>query len=107
MQKYIHRLKPCFTKEIKIIPEARGKYTTSYKVRPQGTIADFKFVAQGYASERLMQAIDRIHQRHGRGVVRLGTASTHRASHPVWQMKQARLTPGYTTCWEDLAIART
>ena len=60
-----------------------------------------------HASERLMQAIDRIHQRHGRGVVRLGTASTHRASHPVWQMKQARLTPGYTTSWEDLAIART
>ncbi|MDI9330904.1 MAG: Y-family DNA polymerase [Alphaproteobacteria bacterium] len=59
------------------------------------------------ASDRLMQAIDHIHQRHGRGLVRLGSHSVARAAPPIWQMKQARLTPGYTTCWDDLAIARS
>ena len=55
---------------------------------------------------RLMQALDRIEQRHGRGAVHLASASLKRAVPPVWQMKQGRRTPGYTTEWSDLAIAR-
>jgi DNA polymerase V len=55
---------------------------------------------------RLMQALDRIEQRHGRGAVHLASASLKRATPAVWQMKQARRTPGYTTHWDDLAIAR-
>ena len=55
---------------------------------------------------RLMQALDRIEQRHGRGAVHLASASLKRAVPPVWQMKQGRRTPGYTTHWNDLAIAR-
>lgn len=31
-----------------------------------------------------------------------GLAGNRRA----WSMKQERRTPGYTTCWDDLAVAR-
>jgi DNA polymerase V len=58
-------------------------------------------------SDRLMQAMDRIEQRHGRGTLRLGSASLSTAAPPVWQMKQTRRTPGYTTDWNELAIARS
>ena len=57
-------------------------------------------------SDRLMQALDHIEQRHGRGAVKLGSASLSTAAPPIWHMKQARRTPGYTTDWNDLAIAR-
>ncbi len=62
--------------------------------------------AQRRGSDRLMQALDQIDQRHGRGTVKLGSASLNTAAPPVWQMKQARRTPGYTTDWDELAIAR-
>ncbi|MEY2803444.1 MAG: hypothetical protein RL657_780, partial [Pseudomonadota bacterium] len=57
-------------------------------------------------SDRLMQALDHIDQRHGRGTVKLGSASLSSAAPPIWHMKQTRRTPGYTTDWNDLAIAR-
>ena len=55
----------------------------------------------------LMQALDHIVQRHGKGAVQLASASLSHAAPPIWQMKQMRRTPGYTTDWNDLAIART
>ena len=57
-------------------------------------------------SDRLMQTLDQIEQRHGRGTVKLGSASLSTAVPPIWHMKQTRRTPGYTTDWNDLAIAR-
>lgn len=57
-------------------------------------------------SQRLMQALDHIEQRHGRGAIKLGSASLNTAASPIWQMKQTRRTPAYTTHWNDLAIAR-
>ena len=61
---------------------------------------------QRRASERLMKALDHLDQRHGRGTVKLGSASVASAAPPIWGMKQARRTPGYTTCWNELAVAR-
>ena len=74
----------------------------------QGELAldDSGDAAQG-ASTRLMQALDRITQRHGKGAVQLASASLSHAPPAKWQMKQARRTPGYTTHWQELAIART
>jgi DNA polymerase V len=54
-----------------------------------------------------MQALDHIVQRHGKGAVQLASASLSHATPPIWQMKQMRRTPGYTTDWNDLAIARS
>ncbi len=54
---------------------------------------------------RLMQALDSINQRHGRGTLHLASAGTD-GRHRTWVMKQERRTPGYTTRWGQLAVAR-
>ena len=54
-------------------------------------------------NSRLMQALDRINGRFGRGSIGLGlTART-----AEWRMRQERLSPRYTTRWRDLAAAST
>ncbi len=54
---------------------------------------------------RLMQVMDSINQRYGRGRLHLASAGTA-GKHRTWVMKQERKTPGYTTDWEGLAVAR-
>ena len=54
---------------------------------------------------RLMQALDAVNQRYGRGSLLLastGLGGTDR----IWSMKQERRTPQYTTRWKDIPIAR-
>ena len=54
---------------------------------------------------RLMLALDGINARYGRGALLLASGGTpqHRQG---WTMKQDRRTPGYTTRWGELAVAR-
>lgn len=55
----------------------------------------------------LMQALDRVNERYGRGTVALasgGDADTRRKG--AWAMKQERRTPRYTTHWDEMAVAR-
>ena len=52
---------------------------------------------------RLMQAMDRINERFGRGSIALGLT----ARDAEWRMRQERLSPRYTTRWRDLAAANT
>ena len=54
---------------------------------------------------RLMQALDSINQRHGRGTLHLASAGTAGKAR-TWVMKQERRTPGYTTDWKSLKVAR-
>ena len=54
---------------------------------------------------RLMQALDSINQRYGRGTLHLASAGTA-GKKRTWEMKQERKTPGYTTDWEDLIYAQ-
>ena len=54
---------------------------------------------------RLMATVDGLNHRFGRGSLALGGASLKRDRQP-WSMKQERLTPGYTTDWDDMPIAR-
>ena len=53
---------------------------------------------------RLMQAMDQINRRYGRGSLVLGSAGGIGAL-PVWGMKQERLSSGFTTDWRGLAVA--
>jgi DNA polymerase V len=55
---------------------------------------------------RLMQAMDQINRRYGRGSLVLGSAGGIGAQ-PVWGMKQERKSPAYTTDWAGLASARS
>ncbi|MFZ2386832.1 MAG: Y-family DNA polymerase, partial [Polaromonas sp.] len=54
---------------------------------------------------RLMQALDAVNKRYGRGSLLLASAGLA-GDRQVWGMKQERKTPGYTTCWEDMPVAR-
>ena len=53
----------------------------------------------------LMTALDALNTRYGKGTVHpASTGGTHR--NKDWGMRQERLTPQYTTRWEDLPVAR-
>lgn len=54
--------------------------------------------------QRLMQALDQINQRYGRGTLHLASAGTA-GKRRVWEMKQERKTAGFTTDWEGLVVA--
>ena len=54
---------------------------------------------------KLMPAIDEINRRYGRGTVMLASAGLE-GNHRVWSMRQERMSPGYTTRWDELAVAR-
>ncbi|MBC7683215.1 MAG: DUF4113 domain-containing protein, partial [Ferruginibacter sp.] len=54
---------------------------------------------------RLMSALDGLNQRYGRGTVLLASAGLA-GPQRTWTMKQELRSPGYTTCWADLPVAR-
>lgn len=54
--------------------------------------------------DRLMQAMDAVCERMGRGTLHLGTDGV--PDQGSWRMKQARRTPRYTTEWDEVAVAR-
>ena len=53
----------------------------------------------------LMQVLDGVNRRYGRGTVQLGSAGLGGNERP-WVMRQERRTPGYTTEWDGLAVVR-
>ena len=53
---------------------------------------------------RLMEAMDQVNQRYGRGTLKLASAGAPHA-RKLWAMKQERMSSGYTTDWEGLAIS--
>lgn len=57
------------------------------------------------ARPRLMDALDKVNDRYGRGTLQLGTANLG-AKPRNWMMKQERRTPAYTTRWEDMPVVR-
>lgn len=59
------------------------------------------------ARARLMQAMDSLNHRYGRGTVRLaGSGLPPRGTAQAWQGRRERRTPNYTTDWNDLPVAR-
>lgn len=55
---------------------------------------------------RLMQALDVINDRWGKGTMRVGSAKARRSAAAGWEMKQERRTPAYTTDWASIPTAR-
>ncbi len=53
----------------------------------------------------LMATLDGMNQRFGRGTVLMASAGLA-GERRAWVMKQERRTPAYTTCWNDIAIAK-
>lgn len=54
---------------------------------------------------RLMTALDSINDRFGKGTMKMACAGLD-GDRRVWSMKHERRTPAYTTCWDDIPIAR-
>ena len=61
--------------------------------------------AESDKPDRLMEALDAINDRFGRGTVALASGG-QRSEVKAWGMKQERRTSGYTTDWEGLAVVR-
>jgi DNA polymerase V len=59
----------------------------------------------GHGREALMASMDAINHRYGRDTLHLASSGIddHRR---LWGMRQARLTPGYTTDWVGKPIAK-
>jgi DNA polymerase V len=55
---------------------------------------------------RLMKAMDSVNGRWGKGTVKVGSGRVGDAPRD-WGMKQDRKTPGYTTEWADMPIAKS
>ncbi|SEA52182.1 Y-family DNA polymerase [Acidovorax soli] len=60
----------------------------------------------GRDKARLMQALDSVNDRWGRGSIKVGSAKIGQTPRD-WSMKQQRRTPAYTTEWDDMPIARS
>ena len=54
---------------------------------------------------QLMQTLDRLNQRYGRGTLSVASSGIT-TRHKIWSMRQERRTPAYTTNWADIPIAR-
>lgn len=54
---------------------------------------------------KLMLALDGVNLRYGRGTLQLASAGLEGQGR-IWSMRQERRTPGYTTRWDELAVAK-
>jgi DNA polymerase V len=54
---------------------------------------------------KLMSTLDGLNHRYGRGTVLMASAGLA-GDKRLWAMKQERRTPGYTTRWDDMPVAR-
>lgn len=61
----------------------------------------------GRERSTLMEAVDAINSRWGKGVVHVGTTGQTERQPGHWRMRQSRKTPNYTTDLDDVPIART
>lgn len=57
------------------------------------------------ARGHLMDTLDKLNDRYGRGTVVLASAGV-KGPQRDFEMKQNLLTPQYTTCWDDLPVAK-
>jgi len=54
---------------------------------------------------KLMKAMDEVNGRFGKRTVLLGSSGV-RNGEQTWGMRQLRKTPNYTTCWDEMPVAR-
>lgn len=54
----------------------------------------------------LMETVDAINARWGKGVVHIASTGQNERSPSHWRMRQMRKTPNYTTDWDDVPVVR-
>lgn len=55
-----------------------------------------------FGAERLMEVVDQINKREGRGMVHIGRVP----AAPAWAMRREKLSPRYTTRWDEVIGVR-
>lgn len=68
------------------------------EISPQGVYQSDWLEPLQATDTRLMNALDGLNQRFGRGTVKVSTQGAFKE----WQMKQERKSPNYTTCWNEV-----
>lgn len=74
-------------------------------------VADDEAGASAETKDRsaLMEAMDKLNQRFGRGAVRIGSTTAARANDAgtaTWAVRQDRRSPRYTTRWDEVPVVR-
>lgn len=65
----------------------------------------FSSTASAQRSTELMQALDAINARWGRGTLRL-SAESNGNKVPAWRMRREKLSPSYTTRGDQLPVVK-
>lgn len=68
------------------------------EISPQGVYQSDWLEPIQATDTRLMNALDGLNQRFGRGTVKVSTQGAFKE----WQMKQERKSPNYTTSWDEV-----
>ena len=92
----IHRLGYSFRKV--------GVMATDLRLESESQLTLFSPAPEAAARHKaVMGVVDRVNRERGRGTVRFGAAAD---LAPVWRMRQANLSPCYTTRWDELLAVR-
>ncbi|KOC23945.1 DNA polymerase V subunit UmuC [Comamonas testosteroni] len=67
---------------------------------------DLLFQEPGRDQSKLMEAMDRVNARFGKGAVHVASTGVPEQDESGWRMRQERRTPRYTTKIEEIPIAR-
>lgn len=67
---------------------------------------DLLFEEPGRDQSKLMEAMDRVNARFGKGTVHVASTGVPEQDESGWRMRQERRTPRYTTKIDDIPIAR-
>lgn len=94
----------------------RAIYEPGYQISKAGVIlldlaseqgAQLELIpAEGRDQSTLMEAMDKLNARYGKGTVHVGSMGTPASPSGGWRMKQERRTPRYTTRLDEIPIAR-
>ncbi|MGE4530215.1 MAG: DUF4113 domain-containing protein [Acidithiobacillus sp.] len=82
-----------------------GVYLTEIRSVHQQQRDLFAAEALDIRSDQLMKTLDAIHTRFGHNALQPGVAGLQ--GQRDWSMKRGNKSPSYTTCWSDLARARS
>ncbi|MCS3632637.1 DNA polymerase V [Salinibacter ruber] len=81
-----------------------------YDIRPSRPHQESLFGQGRKEGEDLMEAVDQINRKHGKGAVGLAAAGLPEGKGPLereWTMKRQNQSPRYTTRWDELPVAHT
>ena len=65
-----------------------------------GSTTQADMFCQAKDNSRVMQAMDRINRTWGKGTLRSGAEGINKR----WRMKRERMSPAFTTCWEQIPV---